>query len=146
MRFAIKNGNQEQQLDAPRLSSMKWVHVAVTMGAKETTIYVDGKAVATTTGITLTPANVSPLLNYLGRSQFNTDPYFIGFIDDVRIYNHALNADGVNAAMMQQSAGIANEPVVDTQKHRTYDIDGRPHRAGHKTISIVDGKKTIVSY
>ncbi len=146
MRFAIKNGNQEQQLDAPRLSSMKWVHVAVTMGAKETTIYVDGKAVAATTGITLTPANVSPLLNYLGRSQFNTDPYFIGFIDDVRIYNHALNADGVNAAMMQQSAGIANEPVVDTQKHRTYDIDGRPHRAGHKTISIVDGKKTIVSY
>jgi hypothetical protein len=30
-------------------------------------------------------------LNYLGRSQFSSDPMFNGYIDDFRVYNYALS-------------------------------------------------------
>ena len=142
MRFAIKNGGEEQQVDAPRLSGSKWLHVAVTMGHDKTSIYVDGKEVASSTGITIRPSDVHPLLNYLGRSQFNSDPFFTGFMDDVRIYNYALSADEVKAAMNEEVSGIS-QIIVDKEARQTYGIDGIQYRKSHKGIRILDGKKLM---
>ncbi len=116
MRLAIKNGGEEQQVNCTwRLSSNQWKHVAVSFAKDKTAIYVDGELVAEA-ALTITPADIHPLLNYLGRSQFLSDPYFTGYIDDVQIYNYALDADGVKRAMTDEVflKGDANgDGVVD---------------------------------
>jgi hypothetical protein len=100
MRFAIKNGGDEQEVKCPsKLPTAKWKHVAVTLGS--------GKEVASNTGITIRPSDIRPVLNYLGRSQFPADPNFNGYFSDVRIYNHALNAEEVQRVMN----GIEDEGV-----------------------------------
>ncbi len=37
--------------------------------------------------------------NYIGRSQFSTDPYLNGLVDDFRIYNNALSASQITQVM-----------------------------------------------
>ena len=102
MRFAIKNGGDEQILDCDKLPAAKWKHVAVTIGQGRTAIYIDGEEAASTTAITIRPSDIRPAMNYLGRSQFDADPAFTGTIQDVRIYNYALTADEVKKAMSME--------------------------------------------
>jgi hypothetical protein len=59
-------------------------------------LYVDGAEVGSNANLTLRPADlgVTPN-NYLGRSQFDEDPYFDGAIDEFRVYSRALSATEV---------------------------------------------------
>ena len=96
MRFEIKKGGVTQGLNAnTTLGTGTWKHVAVTIGANEVAIYINGAKNASTTSITLRPSDVAPAMNYLGRSQFDADPAFKGLMSDVRLYNYALSADEV---------------------------------------------------
>lgn len=96
MRFEIKKGGITQGLDATTtLGTGTWKHVAVTIGANEVAIYINGAKNASTTGITLRPSDIEPIMSYLGRSQSISDPAFKGLMSDVRLYNYALSADEV---------------------------------------------------
>ena len=69
MRFAIKNGGDEQTIDCKSaLQSAQWKHVVLTLGKDKTAIYVDGVEAASSTGITIRPSDIRPVLNYIGRS------------------------------------------------------------------------------
>jgi hypothetical protein len=146
MRFAIKNGGDEQTVNCKtRLIMNQWKHVAVSIGREKTTIYIDGVEAASSTGITIKPSDIHPALNYLGRSQFPTDPYLTGIIDDARIYNYALDAEAIKEAM-GQTDGI-NPTSLSTQ-HPTshaYNLGGRRiHKtATGKDIQIIDRKLFI---
>lgn len=95
MRFAIRNGEEEQYLDAPApLARSRWVHVAITLDTSGVSLYVDGEQVAESQAITITPRDFKPVLNYIGRSQ-SSHPLFYGYIDDFRIYNYALSAEEI---------------------------------------------------
>ena len=146
MRFAIKNGGEEQQVDCKsKLATGQWKHVAVSIGEGKTTIYIDGEEAASSTAVTIRPSDVHPVLNYLGRSQFNADPYFLGSIDDVRIYNYALNSDEVKQVMGDTASGI--ETVAEEQPQNDgliYGIDGRKHRSLEPGVNIVNGRKIVV--
>ena len=96
MRFEIKKGGITQGLDATTtLGTGTWKHVAVTIGANEVAIYINGAKNASTTDITLRPSDIEPIMSYLGRSQSISDPAFKGLMSDVRLYNYALSADEV---------------------------------------------------
>ncbi|MBR5149434.1 MAG: RICIN domain-containing protein [Bacteroidaceae bacterium] len=98
MRFEIKKDGVTQGLNATTtLGTGKWKHVAVTIGANEVAIYIDGVKNASTSNITIRPSDVAPTLSYLGRSQFIADPAFKGYMSNVRIYNYALSAAEVKA-------------------------------------------------
>ena len=144
MRFAIKNGGEEQVLDAPRVPlDLAWHHVAVTIGRGGVAIYLDGEQVAFSSAITLRPTDVHPVLNYLGRSQFNADPFFTGYLDDGCIYNYALSADEVKRAMDGEVDGI-RETAVGDHRGTTYDLGGR--RVGKVPtggLRIINKKKVI---
>ena len=146
MRFAIKNGGDEQTVNCKtRLIMNQWKHVAVSIGREKTTIYIDGVEAASSTGITIKPSDIHPALNYLGRSQFPSDPYLTGIIDDARIYNYALDAEAIKEAM-GQTDGI-NPTSLSTQ-HPTshaYNLGGRRiHKtATGKDIQIIDRKLFI---
>jgi hypothetical protein len=53
--------------------------------------------VAATSGITIRPGDFKPAFNYIGRSQFASDPMFSGYVDDFRIYNYALSGQEIKS-------------------------------------------------
>lgn len=106
MRFAMTangpgDGPPEQIIDAPtELPSKQWVHVAVTLSGSTGTLYVDGAAVSTNTAMFQAPFRLeSTTQNWLGKSQYSTDPTFSGRIDDFRIYRGALSAAQIASLM-----------------------------------------------
>ncbi|MDL2241543.1 RICIN domain-containing protein [Bacteroidales bacterium OttesenSCG-928-L03] len=107
-RFTIKHGGEEQYLEATgsMLTRNKWKHVAITLSAEGARLYNDGLSVAESTAITISPADFKPILNYIGKGQDLN--LFYGYIDDFRIYNHALTAQEV-----AKLAGIAPSSLDD---------------------------------
>lgn len=143
MRFGIKNGGAEQTLDAPRLSSQTWKHVALTMSSDRVTLYVDGQQVATTTAITLRPSDICPSLNYLGRSQFYSDPALSAYLDDVRIYNYALSETEVQHAMENVSSTLVPHFDSDSESQSVWTLGGQPAKEGQRGIVVKKGRKEL---
>lgn len=86
---------------AQAISLNAWHHLAITLqsGAPyKGTLYVDGVAAGTNAAMTLHPADIGfAIQSYIGKSQFPTDPYMTGNIDDFRVYRRALNAAEIAA-------------------------------------------------
>ncbi len=98
LKFAITtNGNNyEEQINAPVLVTDSWKNITVTLSENTGILYVDGVEVGRNDNMTLKPSSLgNSTKNYIGKSQFEHDPYLDGFVDDFRIYNKALNADEV---------------------------------------------------
>ena len=113
LRFAIKNGGAEQQLNAPALPVGQWTHVAVSLGGATARLYVNGAEVASSSDFTIKPSDFNPALNYVGDSQFDADPGFDGLLDDFRVYNYALTASDVAtlvAGLPPAPTGLAATP------------------------------------
>ena len=145
MRFAIKNGGDEQILDCPsKLSSYLWKHVVVTIGKDKTAIYVDGAEVASTTGITIKPSDIRPVLNYLGRSQYSADPIISANYDDVRVFNFALSADEVAEVMAGTLTNVNSVQAPDADSKSIYTIGGKRIDRPQQGINIIDNKKVLL--
>ncbi|MEO7933704.1 MAG: LamG-like jellyroll fold domain-containing protein [Chthoniobacterales bacterium] len=99
MRFLIRENGVDQYVDTAPLPKNQWVHVAVTLNGSTATIYVNGVAKASNSAVTNEPANISLTLNYIGKSQYASDPLLNGQIDDFRLYNYALSASEVTALL-----------------------------------------------
>ena len=97
LRFLMRNGGSEQQLNAPALATGTWTHVAVTINGDTGKLFVNGLPVNTSTTMTIDPVDVGTRFNFLGRSQFSADPLFNGRLDDVRIVSSALSDAQVKA-------------------------------------------------
>lgn len=142
MRFVIKYEGAEQILSAPRLKS-GWHHVAVTIDEKhEAVIYIDGAKVAQKQ-FSCSPASFKPARCYVGKSQFAADPLLKGYIDDLRIYNHALTAEEIDKLYTGETTGIkhieeATGANASTNvKEMTYSIDGKKLPKQHKGLVII---------
>ncbi|OOG83647.1 hypothetical protein B0E41_12630 [Hydrogenophaga sp. A37] len=97
-------GEQVISHTAP-LSTGTWVHVAVTLKGRVGTLYVNGTAVGSNAEIDLAPFQLgSTHQNWLGRSQYPTDPYFNGKMQDLEIYSGAL-ADSEMASLSTRILG-----------------------------------------
>ena len=56
-------------------------------------MYANGVEVGRNGHLTLAPADLGTTLrNYVGRSAYDTDPYYYGSVDELRVYDCALNA------------------------------------------------------
>lgn len=90
-RFIINEGGTFQFVDAATpITPNVWSHIAVTLDASTNTanIYVDGSLSGTTPGFTFRLSDLgSTTSNWLGKSEYPTDPYYDGNIDELRISN-----------------------------------------------------------
>jgi Concanavalin A-like lectin/glucanases superfamily len=104
--FAIsKDGyGSEQVLTSSALPTGTWKHVAVVLGPGQGSLYVDGALVANSSTVSLRPVDLGTTdYAYLGKSQFTSDPYFDGQIDEFRVYGRALSSAEIQA--LSQFAG-----------------------------------------
>ncbi|QNU68190.1 M6 family metalloprotease domain-containing protein [Ruminiclostridium herbifermentans] len=96
--ISINSYNNEEQINAPEIETGVWKHITVTLSGNTGILYVDGVEVARNDKMTLNPTSIgSTTQNYIGKSQFDHDPYLNGIVDDFKIFNKALNADEVKA-------------------------------------------------
>ncbi len=143
MRFAIKNGGDEQIVEAGnKLQGNKWHHVAVTLGAGNATIWVDGQEAGSSSSISIKPSDIRPVLNYIGRSQFDADPLFSGLIDDIRIYNYPLTAQELQSIVTNPTS--INKPECTGKQENTapvYRLDGQRATDHDHGVMVSKGKK-----
>lgn len=145
MRFAIKDGGEEQQIRLTKnLSMNKWVHIALTLGDEGAVLYLNGEEAGANANVTIRPSDFRPVLNYIGRSQFASDPYFKGQIDDFRIYNCALSSEEVKQ-LVDETDGVEavdnKQSTVD--KGQSYDLSGRKISRNTKGIVVRQGRKSL---
>lgn len=144
MRFAIKNGGDEQTVDATaKLPANTWHHIAVTIANGKVTLYQDGTVVGSSTGITIKPSDLRTALNYVGKSQWASDPLFAGAIDDLRIYNYELTPDEIRSIIATPTAIGNIEAPNNASQEPEYSINGSKVPASYKGIVVRRGHKTI---
>ncbi|MFC3875729.1 LamG-like jellyroll fold domain-containing protein [Winogradskyella maritima] len=95
----------------------RWYHLAVTFNGTEYNLYVDGILLGTSNGVApaTTPANISALLGAMDQAPPNNTPvdYFHGWMDEVRIWNRALDVQHIRQ-MMNQEINASGADVVGT--------------------------------
>ena len=97
----LRNGGSTSWVSASTaLPSGSWQHVAVTVSSSTARLYVNG--VQQASGSFSASALSGTLYNYLGKSQWSTDPLFSGKLDDVHIANYAMSQSDI-AAMMDNT-------------------------------------------
>ena len=104
---------------------------------------MDGEEVASTTNITIRPSDFRPVMNYLGRSQFLSDPMLSAWLDDVRVYNYALTSDEVKQVYQNDPSDITNVEETIDAPDIIYGLDGIRRDRPHKGIVIKNHKKVV---
>lgn len=144
IRYAIKNGGGEQQVNYNYTFPLNtWTHFAITQSGNTCRLYINGVLVATNTNVTIKPAALgSTAQNYLGKSQFTADPDLRAKIDEFRIYNRALTAAEIAAAMkaMQEItfAAIPGKRIGDA------DFNVTAAASSGLTVSLSSGNEAMV--
>ncbi|MBN1186208.1 MAG: RICIN domain-containing protein [Bacteroidales bacterium] len=108
LRFAIKDGGSEQRLESSTLPVGEWSHIAVTLGSSVARMYVNGEIVDESNAVTIRPLDFKPILNYIGRGQYSV-PLFDGYIDDFRVYNHALDSSEIAQIIADTLTSVENK-------------------------------------
>ncbi|SER66503.1 Beta-L-arabinofuranosidase, GH127 [Streptomyces sp. yr375] len=129
-RFAVTTGGAggEQGLDGTAaLPLNRWSHLAVTIAAGTGTLYVDGRAVARNTAMSLTPAALGTLTgNWLGRSHYASDPVFAGAFGGFDVWSRALTAAEVAQLQDRRTPGDLASYAFDETSGGTFaDASGR---------------------
>ncbi|WP_197528907.1 LamG-like jellyroll fold domain-containing protein [Aeoliella mucimassa] len=112
LRFAIKNGGGEQIVQTSALQVGEWTHVAVTLGNGSAKLYVDGELVATNNSVTISPSDFAPTNNYIGDSQYTSDPLFNGQLNDLLFTDYVLSPTQIAGLMTNTTPDVAST-IVD---------------------------------
>ncbi len=110
--FSNYNGATANQFITTAVVLMnQWVHVAATINSSGVgTIYINGQ-VAGSANIGI-PVNIARTNCYLGRSNWSTDTYFNGSMDNFRVYERALSQAEIQAGMGNDVVGNENGLIL----------------------------------
>ena len=101
-RFGYNNGTiPVNNLDTSLLPFLKWNHISITFGNNNMSTYYNGIFNGSNTA-SQKLKNLTRLYNFIGKSSNNSDPFMNGFIDDLKIFNKALNQKEIQFEMNNQ--------------------------------------------
>ncbi|MDQ0060164.1 LamG domain-containing protein [Paenibacillus harenae] len=111
VKVAIKNGGGEQIIHSTtELELNSWTHIAFTWAGSTGVLYVNGREIARNDELSIKPSDMAGTTSYyIGKSQYDVDPYLSGEIDEVRLYAKALTADEIAD---QLTSGMTDEEAV----------------------------------
>lgn len=106
-------GEQQVNSDTP-LTAGEWYNVTITRSGDVSTFYVDGVETGSTTDLKYTFSGIGKMQNYyLGKSQFDVDPYFSGMIDDFLVYDEALDVKYIRELAAEKFEEHKNQIVYE---------------------------------
>lgn len=146
MRLEMKCGGTTETVDATALT-VGYKHIAVTIDGDngKACIYINGELKGTKEDLTIKPSDIKGVCNYIGKSQFASDPIFKGNIDDFRVYNYALSAEEIAAMQNPETDGIqqvvSQGGTTSSPTNKAYDLNGRPATGVQHGIKIEANKK-----
>lgn len=115
----VGGSNGGRVLASNAIELNKWQMFTVVVDASgNAKIYKDAQAAGY--GKTGSPKNITRTNNYIGRSNWGGDAYYQGYMDEVRIFDYAMDANGVEAlyyggrAENPSPADDSNDISVDT--------------------------------
>jgi hypothetical protein len=129
----VTSGSERRLPGSPNFESGRWYHMAGTYDGSEMILYVDGEVSATMNATGNINGYNTPLL--LGINGGRTEP-MDGRIDDVRIYNHALDQVEIQAVMLQVGGGFPYAMAPDPE-------DGSIHEDTWVTLSWRPGDSAV---
>lgn len=101
LRYAITQGgnSDEQQINTNfKMKAGAWTHIVLTQKGNTGILYANGVEVGRNENLTLSPSSLGATTqNFIGRSAYASDPSLFGWVDDVRVYDCALDAGQVSA-------------------------------------------------
>ncbi|MBF0239838.1 MAG: Ig-like domain-containing protein, partial [SAR324 cluster bacterium] len=135
----------DQRVATSTLSTTQWYHLAAVNSAGTRTLYLDGVAQTLATGSTTVVDNASALI--LGK---DSDSYFDGIMDEVRIYNRPLAPFEVTALFNTQDTNSPNFGTATVSADNSYieivlseGVYGTPYGSG--AVSIGDWELVFTS-
>jgi glucose/arabinose dehydrogenase len=102
LRFTMTLGGEQQINTSSALPANQMKYVAVTLVSNLAVLYLDGVPIGSNTTMTLNPTSMGTATqNFIGKSQYPTDPFFNGSVDEFRLYNAALPPDMIVTNFVQ---------------------------------------------
>jgi hypothetical protein len=117
--ITIASYGYEQKANSSTLGNIanEWQHIDLVVQPRSIAIYRNGAKVAENTNVsrTISALGLEGLKAYLGKSLYESDPYFKGKFDNIELYNRALSASeiaeksvsGDDEAVLQDAAMIS---------------------------------------
>ncbi len=128
------NGSEQQVNSDTALTVNEWHNITITRENGTSTFYLDGLETGTTADLKLNFSDLGVLDNYfLGKSQFDVDPYFNGMIDDLFIYDYALDTQAVRELAAEAFEAKKNQLVFE---NNCYNIDVHAYSGDSEFFSV----------
>ena len=98
IRYAITKQSYQNEQDVTASGSFKdvWTNITLVMTSLRMQLYINGELVDEQLGLTTSLSQLGrDLFGYIGKSFYDGDGYFKGYIDDVKVFDKALSAKDV---------------------------------------------------
>ncbi len=91
LELVVQNGDESEHLGGAQLTPGTWTHVAASISAKGSRLFVNGKLVRESPSVAPDSAGFESTQNYIGRGQADAGPLFMGRLFEVRFLDHELS-------------------------------------------------------
>ena len=136
--FQVVNGSTQALELTNGITIGEWHHIAVTItDANIGSIYIDGNL--ETTGALQLPENLLRKRAYIGKSNWNSDGYFDGKLDDFQIWTKALDQATIEA-WMNKEVNVSHPDYSDLVLNYDYNVDN-----GLITIDQISNEEAILN-
>jgi len=118
-RFAINNGGGEAVISTTAVPVDTWTQITATLNGDTGHLYINGEHKASG-AMAINPIAFAAKNNYIGKSQYGSDSYFKGVIDELKIYNYARTTEQIALDYL----AVKGEWICDREHYNLpYDFD-----------------------